>query len=70
MYDLILNSKGNLTAKFAKVFARFAKFKENGHRLKDSHRLEKIILILLICGKKLCVNLTAKYARFYTKFAK
>lgn len=33
MYNLILNSKGNLTAKFAKTFVRFEKLKEKRHRL-------------------------------------
>ena len=33
MYNLILNTKGNLTVKFAKVFTRFAKLKENSNRL-------------------------------------
>lgn len=35
MYNLILNSKGNLTAKFDKAFVTFTKLKENSHRLMD-----------------------------------
>lgn len=73
MYNLILNSKGNLTVKFAKAFTRFAKLKENSHRLMNL--IAKFAKVFAKFAKlkensHRLMNLTAKLAKIFAGFAK